>query len=518
VNAESAPGGSGAAAREYHEGTKHSFESVRRRGHFLDWANRPYPFKIYEGISRRIRLPSSPSPTSTGPAVRMSALEALVASPAGAPGARVDLRTLARLLTLGAGVLRRRRHGPDEVIFRTYASAGALYPVEIYVACGELDDLPAGLYHFEPRAAELVLLRAGDPRPFLVRAAGSEPAVAAAPALLVLTGIPWRTAWKYTERGYRHLFWDAGMILANLLAVAASSDVAARVVLGFVDAEVEALIGLDGSREFPICLLALGTGSTVPASRDPAQPLFHEVRRLSPREPRFEAIREVNDAGRLVDEREIRAWRERAGRLTAVAAAGPAPSTEEGSHPADPPDTVVRRRGSARAFGRGTIPVGVLADILDRATRAVPADHAPGGSRLVEPYVIANAVDGLPSGAHAFRDGGFASLKEGSFRRAAGYLCLEQRLAADAAATVFLMAPLDSILEALGDRGYRAAELEGGIVGGRMYLGAYAHRFGATGLTFYDDEVVEFFSPDAAAKSCMLVVAVGESPRLRRAP
>jgi hypothetical protein len=68
----------------------------------------------------------------------------------------------------------------------------------------------------------------------------------------------------------------------------------------------------------------------------------------------------------------------------------------------------------------------------------------------------------------------------------------------------------------LGARGYRAAQLEAGIVGGKVYLGTYAHRFGATGLTFYDDEVERFFSPDADGKSCVLVVAVGHSSRLTR--
>jgi hypothetical protein len=70
------------------------------------------------------------------------------------------------------------------------------------------------------------------------------------------------------------------------------------------------------------------------------------------------------------------------------------------------------------------------------------------------------------------------------------------------------------VFESFGDRGYRAAQLEAGSVGGKIYLGAYSWGWGATGLTFYDDEVTEFFSPDASGKSCMLVVAVGESPRL----
>ena len=55
------------------------------------------------------------------------------------------------------------------------------------------------------------------------------------------------------------------------------------------------------------------------------------------------------------------------------------------------------------------------------------------------------------------------------------------------------------------------AQLEAGIVAGKIYLGAYGYGYGATGLTFYDDEVTSFFSPHAAGKSCMLVVAVGES-------
>jgi hypothetical protein len=163
------------------------------------------------------------------------------------------------------------------------------------------------------------------------------------------------------------------------------------------------------------------------------------------------------------------------------------------------------------------IPATVLRTILGRATVGIPTDYEPAGARLVEPYLIANAVEGLDPGAYLFRDGELRLLDRGNFRREAWFLCLEQELGATAAATHFLMADLPRILDALGGRGYRAAQLEAGIVAGRLYLGAYAYRFGATGLTFYDDAVTEFFSPDAAGKSCMLVTAIGESPRLRRA-
>src|SRR5439155_19043989 len=130
---------------------------------------------------------------------------------------------LARLLVVGAGVRRRVHTDEQEPCFRTYASAGALYPVEIYAVCSDLSGLPAGVYHFDPRGPAMERLRDGDHRGYLVLAAGGERAVAEAPLTMVLTGIPWRTTWKYTERGYRHLFWDTGMILANLLALASAA-------------------------------------------------------------------------------------------------------------------------------------------------------------------------------------------------------------------------------------------------------------------------------------------------------
>jgi len=102
-------------------------------------------------------------------------------------------------------------------------------------------------------------------------------------------------------------------------------------------------------------------------------------------------------------------------------------------------------------------------------------------------------------------------LRSGDFREKAGYLGLEQQLPADAAVDVFFLADLKRILQRYGNRGYRAVQLEAGILGGKLYLGAYAQRLGATGLTFYDDDVVSFFSPHARGKSAIFLVALGRS-------
>jgi nitroreductase len=81
---------------------------------------------------------------------------------------------------------------------------------------------------------------------------------------------------------------------------------------------------------------------------------------------------------------------------------------------------------------------------------------------------------------------------------------------------VYFLCDLSLILERYGNRGYRAAQLEAAILAGRMYLAAYAQGFGATGLTFFDDDVTNFFSPHAADKSVMFLIALGHAGRRHR--
>ena len=106
-------------------------------------------------------------------------------------------------------------------------------------------------------------------------------------------------------------------------------------------------------------------------------------------------------------------------------------------------------------------------------------------------------------------------LEEGEFRQQAGYLGLHQALPADASVDIFLLSDLGPILERFGNRGYRAAQLDASITAGKIYLAAYAQKLGATGLTFYDDEVTDFFSPHAQGKSVMFLVALGKRVKRR---
>ena len=149
--------------------------------------------------------------------------------------------------------------------------------------------------------------------------------------------------------------------------------------------------------------------------------------------------------------------------------------------------------------------------MLDRATRGIPIDCVDRDAQLNHLYLIVNRVEGFEPGAYFYRqeERALELLKAGDFSAKASYLTLEQDLGGDASATIFFMVDLKPAFASLGNRGYRVAQLEAGIVGGKIYLAAYALGRGATGLTFFDDDVTDFFSPHAEGKSCMLVVSVG---------
>ena len=216
-------------ARAYHDETKHSRTSVRTDQHTLDWANKPFLFKVYPDP------PAVPLPREVPPPT-LPVLEAVARG--AVPGGQgiVDMAALAQLLFFSAGLTKRKVYpGGEAMHFRAAASTGALYQTEVYLVAGAVDGLEPGVYHFCPGDFTLRRLRAGDHRGTLAEATGRGDLVADAPATAILTAIHWRNTWKYRARAFRHFFWDAGTLLANLLATAVALDVSARVLLGYAD-------------------------------------------------------------------------------------------------------------------------------------------------------------------------------------------------------------------------------------------------------------------------------------------
>jgi SagB-type dehydrogenase family enzyme len=493
------------SARQYHDATVHSPRSVRTGGHRMNWKIEPLPFKIYPD------LPAIPLPRDF-PALTADALPAL--SGVVEESSPLDLERLAALLFFSAGVTKTLRYPSGvEMHYRAAPSTGALYQTEVYVVAGDVDGLVPGLYHFGPGDFALRRLREGDFRGVLAQAAGDEP-MALRPATLVVSAIYWRNTWKYEARGYRHLFWDSGTLLANLLASATALGLDARVVTGFVDGEVNALLGLDAGKEGALELIPVG-GPGRPAPPPPTvSPLQAVAVPLSSSEVEYPLLVQAYADSCLEREAEVIDWREGAGALRGSAVAWsslvtlPPPRPSAGRALGE----TVQRRASTRQFSGESIGAVELSTALFHATRWISAD-VPSG--LVHLYLNIHAVDGVAPGAYRYDPAahGLETLKHGDFRADSAFLCLEQALGGASSVTVFFLADLGRVLGRLGNRGYRVANLEAGIIGGRLYLGAYAQNLGATGLTFYDDEVVRFFSPHAAGQDAIFVTALGRSVR-----
>ena len=130
-------------ALDYHEATKHSRARIEAEPHYLDFENMPLPFKIYSDLDQR-PLPKGRSETN------MPALSAAADPGAPAVGERVpSLEDLAQLLS-AVGITKRRLYPGGEILYRGASCTGALYHVEVYIVCGDLEGLPAGVHQFQP--------------------------------------------------------------------------------------------------------------------------------------------------------------------------------------------------------------------------------------------------------------------------------------------------------------------------------------------------------------------------------
>jgi SagB-type dehydrogenase family enzyme len=180
-------------------------------------------------------------------------------------GGSVSLAALSTLLQTGYGVTGRigLDSGHDQC-FRTAPSAGALYPLEVYVESFAIDGLQPGLYHYDPLAHGLERVLEGDRRDALAATLPMPEPVQTCAAAFVITAMMWRSRFKYGLRGYRFALLEAGHVAQNLLLAAQALGLGSVPVGGFFDRELATLLSLDAVNEAPLYVIPVGRPERAP--------------------------------------------------------------------------------------------------------------------------------------------------------------------------------------------------------------------------------------------------------------
>jgi hypothetical protein len=414
-----------------------------------DLTRLPWFCKRYAQTLPRVPLPRD-LPATTAPAV------AVLAGIADVAAAELDMSQLSRLLHLSAGIVRTAERPYGTYPFRAAGSAGARFPLELYAAVPEGTKLPAAIHWYDP--FDHALVEVGPPP------RGGAPAI-------VVTGVPWRTGWRYRERGYRHVYWDAGTMLAQLLASAESAGLDPRLYTRFPDAEVAALVGADGVHEWPVAVVGMGGGALALDSTGPSAGGDVDAAPLE-----FPLVTSAQRAG---DRDEWGSGWERGAPVEV-----PVERT-------DPVENAILMRGSQRRMdpARG-LPEIFLRICMQVALRGISLPH----------HVVVHDVHGLEPGVYRMPELS-TPVRSGALRDELYRISLEQGLASDAAFVVISSAKVSE----LGDGEYREAQLAAGLVEGRLHLLAYALGASASGMTFIDSEIPELLNEplDALLFTCV---------------
>ena len=480
-------------AERYHEETKYSEDGLRRdqlRFGPPEPARRPSPFKQFDGL--RV-----PLPTEGLPLERRGEASAPVVGHAGA--GQLDLAKLARILWHTNGCTRVEEHGGGVQLFRAAPSAGGQYPTEVYVAVRGVPGLSPGIWDYQVLDHSLALVNPTDPMAALHAATFGHPAVAAAEAVVILTGEWLRSSWRYRERGYRRVLLDTGHVLGNVAEVAPDEGFTAVPIASFRDDLVERLLGVESSTEGALVLAAI-----VDPVRAADLPRLPE-RRSGVTEWR-RAIKAVGDRVEPDAPERIIAALQEAGRLPA--GAEPVPRAEPS--PFDPGDapvlavppsatewtpfesvegTIAARRSTRHFAARSVGKDALLRALMHACARPTAQLLAP---ELLETYFVAVLVDGVPPGSYAFDPVAHRLVERvpGDFGEALHHLGLDQEIFENAAAVLIHAVDLTRAVARYGDRAYRLALIDAGHVGERLNLAALREGIGVSGCGgYYDDEM-----------------------------
>jgi SagB-type dehydrogenase family enzyme len=522
---------------EYHRATKHHFNRFARSLGYLDWATQPDPFRRYDGAPV-VELPRESPPRD----VPYSAL-----FDGSATTAPFDRLHLGELLRCSVGLSAWKQAGTSRWALRVNPSSGNLHPTETYL-------ITAGrVAHYAPRdhALEERTVLSGDAwRTFTAGRQG---------ALVALTSIHWREAWKYGERAFRYCQHDAGHAIAALRLAAAMLWWRLALLPRWSTADLATLLGVDrigdgAEPEEPDCVAVVTPGDPEPWADAEPHDLVAAARqaewqgtpnRLSARTIDWPLIDQVATATMYPGASlPARTSLHRAHAADGAAGSKPTPQAAR---------SVILRRRSAVAFdGRSTLPRDAFVSMLRRLLPGAPPWDAIDWPPQVHLGLFVHRVDGLEPGLYVWlRDAGIADEWRAALRPEfvwekiphgsadpddsnlflllpfdmtwpANRVSCDQDIAADGFFSLGMIARFEPALRERGEWFYRRLFWECGLIGQVLYLEAEAAGARSTGIgCYYDDPVHDMLGLSGEAWQSLYHFSMGQpvdDPRITSEP
>ena len=474
-------------ASQYHRHT--SYERGKIGGHFLDWPNQPDIFKKYHGITP-IQLPDKI------PYLKKVLISVLKETDIDSTHQEIDIKVLSMILRLTCSIAAKARHGNEDFYYRSPASAGALYPSEIYVTATGIKGLDDGLYHYGIQRHSLFRLRKGDLagniREHTFNSAGNLPTLA-----FIFTAIFFRSSWKYRDRAYRYHLLDTGHVIENLALAIKAFSLPLNIFYDFNDFEINKLTGVYDNKEVALAVASVSFSGSMKDLRPQ-----YEIHKLpdnilnksivSGHEKDYPAIGEIHKSGEMTGMKDNPAPDIYENPSFIPVTWNNLPDSLANTKQIEYPECLFKRR-SSRNFMNVPISKNTFFSLLE----SLCLGKKSTSEYIVFPYnsltigFLAGNIESIEPGFYILDPikKRFGMLAAGNFIRSMARACLDQEWLKNAGAHFLFISDLNILDKRWGARGYRHAMMTAGRMGQRIYIASTALNLGCCGIgAFYDEE------------------------------
>ncbi|MBW4666822.1 MAG: SagB/ThcOx family dehydrogenase [Cyanomargarita calcarea GSE-NOS-MK-12-04C] len=483
-------------AQHYHERTKYDPETIASKKQELDWAKQPVPFKEYK-IGSTFDLKPYVQEKAEAFADNQDALW---------------WQRLSRLLFCSYGLTARMPSSLGSAVYlRSAPSAGGLYPAEMYLVSRGTPLLPPGLYNYQCRTHALMHFWESDVWQKLQEACFWHPSLESTQLTIIITGVFYRSAWRYEDRAYRRILLDTGHLLGNIELASAITDYRPHLIGGFVDEAVNEMLYIDPENEGAIAVIPLADlldikqnlpiGRTaLPSATEINYPqipdgellnYFHKCTQIQPGTTGKLNLPEIRQEKSLEDKYNFPFCQK----------ISTASNTIDWGESLNGLEVTMLKRRSTRAYSGEELTFDELKALLDFTYQSQNYDYQGLDNstdyfdlNLIETFIAVSGVNGLDAGCYYYAPKAqeLRQIRFKNFRRELHFLCLGQDLGRDAAAVLFHTSDLKSAVTQYGDRVYRYLHMDAGHLGQRLNLAAVRLNLGVSGIGgFFDDKVNE---------------------------